>query len=389
MYPVTSKDGVTFIIDDWKSSLWTMDSVFDFLRAAQVTRKIVVIGTLSDYGGSAGAIYSRVAKTALDVADHVVFVGPMATHALRAKSVENAERLHVFSTVKGAADFLDQMLLKGDLVVVKGTVNADHLGRIAHHRIEPISCWSMTCRKNMPCSSCDELRASQRNVSRQGDGSQAIAVQVASAALPRLTGPFTVLVGIGNPGDRYRNTPHNVGFEVMDAFAKKHGLDWAVYGDIALAHTKLKGTMLLLVKPQSYVNNTGKTLKKLSDSLGFAAEDCILIQDDIHLPLGTLRSRARGSDGGHKGVRAVLVAFQINEFRRLKVGVAPAEQPNSTVDYLVAPFGTEASAIIDPTIEAAVERLVSMIEISPSGAPGAHRTRGSPMQHAPAEKPGG
>src|SRR3546814_18705898 len=80
-----------------------------------------------------------------------------------------------------------------------------------------------------------------------------------------------------------------------------------------------------LFRSQTYVNNTGKCLKGLSDALGFRAEDCTLIQDDIHLPLGKLRSRARGSDGGHKGVRSVLVTFQTGDLRRLKIGVATAE----------------------------------------------------------------
>src|SRR3546814_8357840 len=94
MWPVTSNDGVTFILDDWKSSLWTMQSAFDFLESAQARRKILVIGTLSDYGGSTATAYSRVARAALDVADHVLFIGPMATHALRAKTPETTERLH-------------------------------------------------------------------------------------------------------------------------------------------------------------------------------------------------------------------------------------------------------------------------------------------------------
>lgn len=373
MYPVTSPDGVTFIVDDWKSSLWTMNSVFDFLKVAQATKKVLVVGTLSDYGGTAGPTYARTTMAALDVADHVIFVGPMATHALRVKNQENADRLHVFSSVKGASDFLSSLVSKGDLIVVKGTVNADHLGRIAHHWIEPISCWSMTCRKNMPCTSCDELRSSRPEHARgsadelpqatAGDRKSTVSVE-----LPLLYGPFKVLVGIGNPGNRYRNTPHNIGFEAVDALAARLGVDWATYGDVVLAHVKLESKTLLLVKPQTYVNNVGKCLKRLSDQLGFAPEDCALIQDDIHLPLGKIRSKTHGSDGGHKGVRSALVAFQTNALPRFKIGVAPNEQVGSMTEYLVTPFSTSAAETMAPAIELAVDRLVSTLELAPSPA---------------------
>ena len=364
MQPVIGEDGVTFIMDDWKSPLWTIASVFDFLEAARAERKIIVVGTISDYGGTTGTVYSRIATAALEVADHVIFVGSMATHALRAKRPENAQRLHVFSDVKSAVNFLGSLLREGDFVVLKGSGIADHLGRIVHHRLEPISCWRMDCGKDIPCTSCGLLRSDQR-APRQGDGPRARdvtdPVNEPPATLPRFTGPIKVLVGIGNPGNRYRNTPHNVGFEVLDAMAEKFALDWAACDDMALAHTKLKDNTILLVKPQNFVNNTGMSLKRLSDRLGFTAEDCILIQDDIHLPLGKLRSRMRGSDGGHKGVRSALVTFQTNEFRRIKIGVAPAEKPSSDADYLLTPFAAEAAAVIGPAREAAVDRLLSML----------------------------
>jgi UDP-N-acetylmuramoyl-tripeptide--D-alanyl-D-alanine ligase len=349
-----------------------MPSVFEFLKAAQAKRKVIIIGTLSDYGGTAATVYRRTAVSALDVADQVIFVGPMASHALRAKGPENADRIHAFATIKAASDFLASLLQKGDFVVLKGTVTADHLGRLAHNWIEPISCWSMACRKMMPCSSCDELRAKvQETPGRQDAGLAATSAQAreskAPVELPDLAGPFEVVVGIGNPGNKYRNTPHNVGFEAIDILAEKLGLDWTVYGTAALAHVKLNGKTVLLLKPQTYVNNLGKTLKELSEAIGFAAQDCILIQDDINLPLGKLRSRARGSDGGHKGIRSALTAFQTNEFRRLKIGVAPAQEPHAMAEYLVKPLSAEAVAILEPAIKAAADRILSELEKPRSG----------------------
>jgi UDP-N-acetylmuramoyl-tripeptide--D-alanyl-D-alanine ligase len=370
MYPLAGKDGTTFIVDDWKSGLWTMPSVFEFLKAAHGERKVLIVGTLSDYGGSAARTYTRTAVSALEVADQVIFVGPMASHALRAKGPENADRIHAFGTIKSAADFLASLLQRGDLVVLKGAGKADHLGRLAHNWIEPISCWSMACRKNTPCSGCHDLRAKPQAIARRQDAGLTAAtgrVSKTPAELPALIAPLEVVVGIGNPGNRYRNTPHNVGFEVTDALAEKLDLEWTVYGDVALAHAKLNGKTVLLLKPQTYVNNLGKSLKELSEAVGFTADDCILIQDDISLPLGKLRSRARGSDGGHKGVRAALTAFQTNEFRRLKIGVAPAQEPHAMAEYLVKPLSAEAVAILEPAIKAAADRILSELEKPRSG----------------------
>jgi PTH1 family peptidyl-tRNA hydrolase len=221
----------------------------------------------------------------------------------------------------------------------------------------------------MLCSSCGELRSNLQGIAPRQVGGPHASDELdrekrLSAALPHFNGPFEILVGIGNPGNRYLNTPHNVGFDVVDALAEKLGLDWAAYDGIAMAHAELTAKTVLLVKPQNYVNNTGRCLKRLSDELGFTAEDCVLIQDDINLPLGKLRTRERGSDGGHKGVRSALDTFQTDEFRRLKIGVAPAEKPNSAADYLITPFATEAAAIIHPAIIAAADQLLSMIGCS-------------------------
>jgi UDP-N-acetylmuramoyl-tripeptide--D-alanyl-D-alanine ligase len=373
MYPITCPDGVSFVVDDWKSSVWTLDSVFDFVKHANARRKFIVLGTLSDYAGNAGLRYEKTARTALDFADHVIFVGPMATLALQAKKPNNADKLHVFSSIKSASDYLGSVLRSGDLVVLKGTVNADHLGRLAHHHVEPISCWSMTCRKNMPCSSCPELRKGERSVERQQPESAVTVATSADRDQPvvrrlRQAAPFQVFVGIGNPGSRYKNAPHNIGFEVVDAVAQTLGVAWQDLGDVILAFTVVNNQTVLLIKPQRYVNNLGKVLKTLAEDIGFSTQECLLLQDDIHLPLGTLRSRARGSDGGHKGVRSVLVEFQTNEFRRLKIGVAQTQSGASKVDYLVTPFSDEEAAVMQVAIKAAVERLMSTVNGAISSA---------------------
>jgi aminoacyl-tRNA hydrolase len=366
MYPLACSNGITFILDDWKSALWTVPSAVEFMKAAEASRKLIIFGTISDYKGGSERAYTKTALSALEVADQVIFVGPMAAFALRAKSRKNDGKLHAFGTIKGASDFLSSLLRPGDLVLLKGAVKADHLGRLAHNFVEPISCWSMKCRKNTRCGTCDELRA---NVlpHRRGKGLAPIANddQVIRNKLPAelldLKRPLKVLVGIGNPGKQYQDTPHNVGYQVVDMLATEFGLDWRFYGNIALASVTLQDSTVLLVKPQTFVNQLGPALKDLSEAIGFGPSDCILIQDDLNLPLGRLRRRARGSDGGHKGVRSALMAFQTDEIQRFKIGIAPETELQAIPDYVVKPFSPEATSIIESAVRAATDRI--MVEL--------------------------
>jgi PTH1 family peptidyl-tRNA hydrolase len=153
---------------------------------------------------------------------------------------------------------------------------------------------------------------------------------------------------------------------VIDALAKKLEAGWTVYGNVALAFVTLQGNTVLLVKPRTFVNNLGIALKELSEATGFKAQDCILIQDDVSLPLGKLRGRIRGSDGGHKGVRSALVAFQTDEFQRLKIGVAPRGETQAITDYVVKPFSSEARPVIATAVRAATERIFSELHKVPT-----------------------
>lgn len=371
MYPLTS-NGITFILDDWKSALWTVPSAIEFMKAAIAPRKFIIFGTISDYKGGSERAYKQTALSGLEVADQVIFVGPMAAFALRARRPENEAKLHTFGTIKGASDFLSSLLRPGDLVLLKGAVKADHLGRIAHNFVEPISCWSMECRRNTRCSTCDELRSSVLSQERWQEDQSRKGIQPSSklpAELMDLRRPLKVLVGVGNPAIQYQNTPHNVGYQVIDLLAGKLGLNWKSCGNAAFAITALQDSTILLIKPQTFVNKLGPALKALSDAIGFGPEDCTLIQDDLNLPLGKLRIRARGSDGGHKGVRSALMAFQTDEIQRFKIGVAPETKGRAIADYVVKPFSSEAMPIIGEAVRTASDRLLVELQKTPPKPP--------------------
>jgi UDP-N-acetylmuramyl pentapeptide synthase len=130
MQPVTTPDGVTFIRDDFKAPLWTVDSCFDFMKAARAQRKIIVIGEISDIGPKKGNKYAKIATLAQEFADMVVFVGPWAPSVLTARKPGRDGALRAFGRVRDAAAYIGSITRAGDLVLLKGTHTQDHLRRI-------------------------------------------------------------------------------------------------------------------------------------------------------------------------------------------------------------------------------------------------------------------
>jgi UDP-N-acetylmuramoyl-tripeptide--D-alanyl-D-alanine ligase len=148
--------GVTFIRDDVKSPLWGFDASLEFLAEARAARKILVVGTISDYPGSSRPKYARLARRAFAVADEVVFVGRNAHYALRAAE---AGSLHAFGAARDAAEHLRESLRPGDLVLVKGSHRADHLSRLVLDRVSGgVRCWRSSCRRVKACEDCSLLR---------------------------------------------------------------------------------------------------------------------------------------------------------------------------------------------------------------------------------------
>ena len=162
MQVVSCKDGVTFLRDDAKAPHWSLPMVLDYLRTARANRKIAVIGTLSDYSLSASKLYPKVARRAMEVADLVVFVGPHALRALKARREDNEHKLVGFTEIEAAHGFLEGVLRSGDLVLLKGTNRVDHLVRLLLAHEQPVSCWIQDCRLHRHCDSCPRLDAPAR-----------------------------------------------------------------------------------------------------------------------------------------------------------------------------------------------------------------------------------
>ncbi|CAN5142578.1 UDP-N-acetylmuramoyl-tripeptide--D-alanyl-D-alanine ligase [soil metagenome] len=158
MSPIVLADGVTFLRDDAKASLSSIPPALEFVRDATAGRKIVVFGTISDYPGSSSRTYRSVAEQALEVADHVLFVGRQAKRALGAKRHRHGHLLETFPTVQGAAEHLRHFLRADDLVLLKGSNRADHLVRLILDRSTRVECWRTSCGRTRFCDECRLLR---------------------------------------------------------------------------------------------------------------------------------------------------------------------------------------------------------------------------------------
>ena len=172
-----------------------------------------------------------------------------------------------------------------------------------------------------------------------------------------------VILGLGNPGRQYEATRHNVGWWVLDHLADVwHFEGWKRDGDAMVATGTVAGTRTRLIKPLTYMNLSGAVLKNyLRRPFWAAGKDLLVVVDDVALPVGRYRIRARGSAGGHNGLRSIEVALGNQEYARLRIGVGPSEERRNVyhdlADFVLAPFARdEREEIIEliPKIESAI-----------------------------------
>jgi aminoacyl-tRNA hydrolase len=360
MSPVVLPDGVSFVRDDCKAPIGSIPPALEFLRTARARRKIAIIGTISDISGNAGRAYVKTARQALAVADVVCFVGPRAFVALPAKTEADGERLKAFGTVRAAQEFLGSFLAPGDLVLLKGSNAADHLYRLILSRTSHVACWRMDCKRHGYCDRCELVGVPS--------GARPITPEVAGVVETAAGGDESpvrqtplLIVGLGNPGGHRNDTPHNVGFGVIDRLAARANATFRADGTVDLTEIELAGEAVRLVKPRAVINGSGSALSALAARQPFQPEQCVLVYDDLDLPLGAVRSRLRGSDGGHRGVRSILEVFQSDQFPRIKVGVRRAGSVASNKEAVLAPFTPEEQPALDAAFTEAERRLLALV----------------------------
>ena len=310
------------------------------------------------------------ARRALAVADHVVFVGQWASRVLGVVPPDGAKSIRAFGSVRQASEYLRSLARSGDLILLKGTNRKDHLERIVFAFDETIQCWQDDCGRESFCVGCRYLHVP----SSSARGADFSGAETNVGTAPRwtlergdaATSPQYV-VGLGNPGERYRDTPHNVGHAVLDQLAESRQLRWERTGDAWIARTAPPDPELYLVKLDANVNQSGAVLRSLLEERRWNPADCILVHDDLDLPLGKVKVRMRGSAGGHKGVSSILDAFQTNAIRRVKVGVGRPGARAAESGFVLQSFSPNDLAVIRRAQVAAVERVLSLATAGQAG----------------------
>jgi peptidyl-tRNA hydrolase, PTH1 family len=160
-----------------------------------------------------------------------------------------------------------------------------------------------------------------------------------------------LIVGLGNPGPQYRGTRHNIGFAVADAVARRHQVAFeSAPAEALMAKIHGLGPGVLVAKPLTFVNLSGQAVDELSRYFRIAIGDLLVVADDVSLPLGRLRARARGSDGGHNGLRSIIERLGTDEFARLRVGVGRGDPRRDLADHVLARFEPEEHAEVDSAV---------------------------------------
>jgi len=167
-----------------------------------------------------------------------------------------------------------------------------------------------------------------------------------------------LIVGLGNPGRIYQRTRHNIGFMVLSRLAKKKGLKF----DRKYCKSRIaEGEGLILAKPYTYVNLSGKAVKALLQKLSITPQEMLVICDDVALPFGRIRIRRKGSDGGHNGLRSIIKEIGTEDFPRLRVGIGK-EGIKDLVEYVLGEFDKEEEKILEKILEVAVEAVECVLE---------------------------
>lgn len=173
-----------------------------------------------------------------------------------------------------------------------------------------------------------------------------------------------LIVGLGNPGSRYRGTRHNVGWEVLERLARKH--DIAIEEDTGWAEVgrgEIGPHRVALARPMTYVNASGTAVADLKRRYRIKAADVFLIVDDLDLPLGRLRLRPKGTAGGHNGLRSVIEALGTDGFPRMRVGIGRPPGETDAADHVLARFSGEERQMLNDALDRAVEALeVAIVE---------------------------
>lgn len=177
-----------------------------------------------------------------------------------------------------------------------------------------------------------------------------------------------LIVGLGNIGDEYAGTRHNIGFIVLDAFAQASNISFSTerYGDVA--RMRLKNKQLILLKPSTYMNLSGNAVRYWMQQEGIAEENLLVIVDDLALPFGAIRIKERGSDAGHNGLKDIARVLGNSNYARLRFGIGNDFPRGTQIDYVLGRFTPEQQKELPARVEVAVDAIKEYVLAGPQNA---------------------
>jgi PTH1 family peptidyl-tRNA hydrolase len=168
-----------------------------------------------------------------------------------------------------------------------------------------------------------------------------------------------LIVGLGNIGAEYINTRHNIGFKILDFIANKEGASFDNLKLGAVAELKIKGKVFILLKPNTYMNLSGKAVQYWMDKEKISLDRVLIITDDLNLPFGTIRIRSKGSDGGHNGLKNTTQVLNTQEYARFRFGISDAFKKGQQVDYVLGNWDDDEKIKLPERFEIASEIIKS------------------------------
>ena len=168
-----------------------------------------------------------------------------------------------------------------------------------------------------------------------------------------------LIVGLGNIGAEYANTRHNIGFKILDHFAKKESISFqtAKLGDVT--EFKIKGRTLILLKPNTFMNLSGKAVKYWMEKENVEKENVLIITDDLNLSFGTIRIKTKGSDGGHNGLKSIQSLLNTTEYTRFRFGISDQFKKGQQVNYVLGEWDIEEKSKLPERLELSTQIIQS------------------------------
>ena len=160
-----------------------------------------------------------------------------------------------------------------------------------------------------------------------------------------------LIVGLGNIGSEYTNTRHNIGFKILDYIANQEGISFQTVKLGEVAELKIKGRTILLLKPNTYMNLSGKAVKYWLEKENIEKENMLVITDDLNLSFGTIRIKNKGSDGGHNGLKNIQLLLNSTEYPRFRFGISDAFKKGQQVNYVLGEWDTEEKEKLKERLE--------------------------------------